>query len=130
MTAAEHGDLEVVRLLLEAGADKNATTTDWSTALMRAAELGHLEVVRLLLKAGADGATALIDAAEYDQLEVVRLLLEAGADKNAATIAGETALMGAAKYGWTLGSGALVVGGWGGPECCNHCWGNSLDARS
>ena len=48
--------LEVVRLLLEAGADKDAATTTYgATALMSAAEEGHLEVVRLLLEADKDG---------------------------------------------------------------------------
>ena len=43
-----------LRLLLEAGADKDAATTTYgATALMSAAEEGHLEVVRLLIEAGA-----------------------------------------------------------------------------
>ena len=52
--AAEHGHLEVVRLLFEAGADKDAADTDGSTALRFAARNGHLEVVQLLREAGAD----------------------------------------------------------------------------
>ena len=52
--AAKGGHLEVVRLLLEAGADKNADRPDGVTALMLAAYNEHLEVVRLLLDAGAD----------------------------------------------------------------------------
>ena len=46
--AAENGHLEAVRLLLEAGADKDATTTDGATALSIAADKGHLEVVRVI----------------------------------------------------------------------------------
>ena len=86
--AAERGHLEVVRLLLEARADKNAARQDGTTALMAAAVNGHLEVVRLLLEAGADknaasqdGTTALMAATARGHLEVVRLLLEAGDDK-------------------------------------------------
>ena len=89
--AVKEGHLEVVRLLLEAGADKDAANTDGSTALFFAAQNGHLEVVRLLLEAGADkdaadtdGWTALHIAAQEGHLEVVRLLLEAGIDTDAA----------------------------------------------
>ena len=99
LLAADEGHLEVVRLLLEAGADKEAATIDGATtALIVAAGSGHLEVVRLLLEAGADkdaattdGATALLYATHNGHLEVVRLLLEAGADKEAAMIDGDTA---------------------------------------
>ena len=52
--AAFKGHLEVLRLLLEAGADKNAANANGATALMAAALKGHLEVVRLLLEAEAD----------------------------------------------------------------------------
>ena len=105
-SAAARGYLEVVRLLLEAGADVNAEDQDGSTALMIAAHNRHLEVVRVLLEAGADknaarqdGATALFAAAFSGQLEVVRMLIEAAADKNAATAEGGTALMTAAFHG-------------------------------
>ena len=45
MLAAYNGHLEVVRVLLKAGADKNAAKQDGATALMMAARNGHLEVV-------------------------------------------------------------------------------------
>ena len=97
--AAEEGHLEVVRLLLESGADKDTAGTNSWTALHFAALNGHFQVVRLLLEAGADkdaadtgGWTALRIAAEEGHLEVVRLLLEAGADKDAADTDGDTAL--------------------------------------
>ncbi|CAK9019884.1 unnamed protein product [Durusdinium trenchii] len=97
-SAAALGYLEVVRMLLEAGAEKNAATQDGETALMAAARDGHLEVVQVLLEAGAeknaatqDGETALMAAARDGHLEVVQVLLKAGADKNAATQDEETA---------------------------------------
>ena len=49
--AAKRGHLEVVRLLLEAGADQNAAMQDRETALMVAAVKavkGHLEVAQVL----------------------------------------------------------------------------------
>ena len=48
------GQLEVVRLLLEANADKDKAFEDGATPLFVAAENGQLEVVRLLLEAKAD----------------------------------------------------------------------------
>ncbi|CAK8994192.1 unnamed protein product [Durusdinium trenchii] len=108
--AASCGHLEVVRLLLEAGVDKDAADTDGWTALHIAAENGHSEVVRLLLEAGADkdaadihfnGWTALHFSARNGHLEVARLLLEARADKDAATADGLTALHIAAREGYS-----------------------------
>ena len=95
--AAKNGHLDVMRLLLEAGADKDAATQNGYTALHFAAEQGHLDVMRLLLEAGADknaatqnGHTALHLAGLYGHLNAVQMLLVA--DKNAATQNGYTAL--------------------------------------
>lgn len=52
--AAWGGHVEVVRLLLQAGAKAHAPEGEGHTALTIAAERGHKEVVRLLLEAGAD----------------------------------------------------------------------------
>ncbi|KAH6563257.1 hypothetical protein BASA61_005039 [Batrachochytrium salamandrivorans] len=52
--AARQGHVEACRLLIQGGADLNATTPELrSTALHRAALGGHADVVSLLLKAGA-----------------------------------------------------------------------------
>jgi ankyrin repeat protein len=51
--AAGEGHLEIVKLLLEHGADVNAKTA-YETALHLAAEKGHLEIVKFLLEHGAD----------------------------------------------------------------------------
>ena len=98
--AAQNGHLEVVRLLLERGANVNAQNTDelwWRerrTPLHFAAQNGHLDVVRLLLERGANvnaetsgvaGWTPLHFAAQNGHLEVVRVLLERGANVNAQT---------------------------------------------
>jgi ankyrin repeat protein len=58
--AARGGDIETAKLLINAGADLNATETETSywvehfSALTRAAENGRTEMVKLLLDAGAD----------------------------------------------------------------------------
>ena len=54
MLASENGDLEMARLLLEAGADKDLQDSRGNTAFMLAAKNGHVKVARLLLEAGAD----------------------------------------------------------------------------
>ena len=48
------GHLDVVRELLEAGADVNAPSDGMRTPLMGAARNGFLDIVRVLLNAGAD----------------------------------------------------------------------------
>jgi ankyrin repeat protein len=75
--AAGPGDLELVKTLLDKGADVNARDNRGKTALMSAVWGGDLKVVQLLLDWGADanaktigGRTALMEAASRDrQLE-------------------------------------------------------------
>ncbi len=51
--AAEKGQIERVKALLEAGADVNAKANDGRTALMWAEDSGHNEIVEILKKAEA-----------------------------------------------------------------------------
>jgi serine/threonine-protein phosphatase 6 regulatory ankyrin repeat subunit B len=53
MKAAYKGSLEVVRLLLEKGANIDSKGNDGSTALKWATDAGHTEVVKLLQERGA-----------------------------------------------------------------------------
>jgi ankyrin repeat protein len=105
--ASAEGKTDVVKSLLEKGADINALDGDGWTAMREASRNGHTEVVRLLLEKGADisthdgdGWTALSLAAGGGRTEVVKLLLERGADVNAQTWNG-TALHSAAERGHT-----------------------------
>jgi ankyrin repeat protein len=54
MYAALRGNIKVVRVLLQAGADVNARNNDGSTALTLALEYGHKRIVELLIKTGAE----------------------------------------------------------------------------
>lgn len=91
--ATENGHLEVVRVLLQKGADTAAKAgryIDDGTALHVAARAGHVEIIKLLLEFGADieakasrGARPLHWAVEDEKEDVVRLLLERNADINA-----------------------------------------------
>src|SRR5690606_39403728 len=97
-------DVELVRTLLDAGADPSVRNLFGSTPLMEAAIVGHAEIIGLLLDAGADvespsyeGQTALMAVARTGNVAAARLLLDAGADPNAfETWGGQTAIMWAA----------------------------------
>ena len=52
--AAVEGHLEMVKLLLDRGADANLKDGGGEMALMRAAEKGNLRIVKVLLDKGAD----------------------------------------------------------------------------
>lgn len=110
LLAAEKGHAAVVRLLLEAGAERDITEAQHGrTAFHLASQKGHAEVVRVLLQAGANPnaeaenrRTALQFAARNGHTEVVYLLLDAGAAKDAAEAQyGMTALYVAASKGRT-----------------------------
>ena len=81
---SQNGDYEVVKLLLESGADVHALE-DFS--LRQSSRKGHLEVVKLLLEKGADvhalDDLSLITASNNGHTEVVRLLLENDANVHA-----------------------------------------------
>lgn len=54
MEASQEGHLDLVRYLLECGADVHAQTTSADTALTYACENGHTDVADLLLQFGAN----------------------------------------------------------------------------
>ena len=84
--AAENGDEDIVKALLQAGAYVNQTDSDNNTALMQATENGHNKIVKLLITSGADvdmendyGETALSLAKGNDSRYITGLLRGAGA---------------------------------------------------
>ena len=104
--AAYSGKLEVMRVLLDRGADADSIHEAFDSAAMR----GHSEAMRLLLKRGTDvkksGPQALLSAAgstkasETAMVETVSLLLDLGIDVNTRDDKGSTTLHRAAYDGF------------------------------
>ena len=97
--AAREGKLEIIKVLLDAGADVNARNILSQTALMVAALGGQGDAVQMLVAAKADvnlvekdGKTALMLAAENGQTDAVRALLKGNADVDIASKNGQTAM--------------------------------------
>ncbi|CAG2162007.1 unnamed protein product, partial [Oppiella nova] len=104
--ACYKGHLEMVRFLLEAGADQEHKTDEMHTALMEASMDGHVEVARLLLDSGAQVnmpadsfESPLTLAACGGHVELAMLLLERGANIEEVNDEGYTPLMEAAREG-------------------------------
>ena len=84
--AVSAGSPGLVQLLIDGGAEVNATNPKRETALIIAAKSGVLSVVQTLLDAGADinavdmtQRTALIMAVETGNFDIARLIVNRGA---------------------------------------------------
>lgn len=86
MTAAKHGRIDIMRMLLAAGADPFLTADGGETALIVAAGLGRPQPSNVSYHVWN----------ETDQLEAVKICLDLGLDVNAENEWGQTALHGAA----------------------------------
>ena len=112
--ATRGGDIDTIRMTLEAGLGVNDADFAGFTPLIGAAFTGKVDGVKLLIEKGAnvnavsgDGAfqkvkagtialgnwTALLAAATLGSPEMMRVLLDAGADVNARDVRGMTPLM-------------------------------------
>ena len=119
--AARRGDVEMIRMLIAAGANVHATTRLGKyTPLLMASELGQAGAVDALIAGGADvkkettesGVTALMLASASGQADAIKTLLAHGADVNATdSVRGETALMFAAAKQRNDAMRALLAGG-------------------
>lgn len=83
IAAAENGSLEVVRLLVDAGADVNRPDSSGFTPLMGAARAGHAKMVEFLLERGArldavdaSGRNALTHAVEFKHRQEIAPVLQ------------------------------------------------------
>jgi ankyrin repeat protein len=106
MLAANLGYTEIVRSLIDFGANINLTRKTYGlTALMLAASANQIDIVKLLISKNVDvnainedGSTALMAAAAKGHLDVVQILLAAGADANITDQDDDTALKLAIKH--------------------------------
>lgn len=102
--AARQGDLETVKVLVEAGADVNQTTKYGWTPLLTATQNRNYKIAQFLLERGAnpniannggwsplyiatdnrniEGGDYPVPAPDMDHLEYIKLLLEKGANPN------------------------------------------------
>lgn len=99
MWAAQEGHTEIVRLLLDAGANVNFADPGGFTPLKQAIGDSHLDTAEHLLLRGANvghrcssdgGCTVLHTAGAYGRVECIRLLLLYGADLRALNDRGQT----------------------------------------
>jgi ankyrin repeat domain-containing protein 17 len=104
--ACYKGNIDVVKLLLECGADQEHKTDEMHTALMEACMDGHTEVAKLLLDHGAQVnmpadsfESPLTLAACGGHSELANLLIEHGADLKERNDEGYTPLMEASREG-------------------------------
>jgi ankyrin repeat protein len=86
LLASSVADVEIMRILLDAGADPKQTTATKTTAIMAATGLNH-----------GIGESAVT---ELQAIAAVKLLLDLGLDPRGSTVTGENALFGPAYRGW------------------------------
>lgn len=115
----EDRNIEVMRLLVDSGADINFRFGNNATLLMYASQEGIFEGVKNLLELGADpnlfendGNTALLLVAgkkdEKNISSIIRILKKAGANIDAQNADGTSAIMLLARYGYLQSAADLI----------------------
>ena len=81
--ASLHGDVEIAKILVNYGADVNATDNNKKTVLMMAVVSGHTELIEYLLSKGSKletksvhQKTALDFARSFGKIEIIKTLEE------------------------------------------------------
>ena len=118
--------LDVMKMLVEAGASVRATDNQGYTCLFHAAYKGHIEIVRYLVglpdvdvnHQGFENFTAL-HSAVYGEAEVVQVLIDAGADIDTKNNEGNSPLHYACEEG-SLDAVKMLVRAGAGVRDTNH----------
>ncbi|KAK7807299.1 hypothetical protein U0070_016671 [Myodes glareolus] len=126
--AVESGQIDVLKLLLQHGANVNGfhSMCGWNS-LHQASFQGNAEIIKLLLKSGADrecqddfGITPLFVAAQYGKLESLNILMSSGANINCQALDKATPLFIAAQEGHIKCVELLLSGGADPDLYCNE----------
>lgn len=119
LVAAKNGKLEIVKELVERGANINdAAVKTGKTALMFAAWAGHVVIAQWVIANGADvnqvdnsGDSAIMYAAKRGHINIVQLLIETGANINHVSSYGNFPLLCAATHGQVAIANLLIENG-------------------
>ncbi len=120
-------NLDIIKILIEAGAEVNIQAGECGTALRAASVFDNLDIVKILIKAGAEVdlqseeySTALHASCYYNRnLDIVKILIEAGAEVDMQSGEDGTALQTACYHGrltiakFLIEAGAEVNIQWG-----------------
>lgn len=116
--ASQLGQLDVLKYMIEKGADINKSDSAGQTPLHFAAENGQLKVMRYIIEHGAvvnvsdtSGDTPLMRSVWAQELEASRFLIDRAANINAANKNGDTPLHIASTYGFAELAELLVSRG-------------------
>ena len=85
--ASKYGHTEIVKFLIEKGADIEDKNNNGYTPLIWTSSYGYTEIIKFLVEKGADieaknnnGDTPLICAFENRRIEIIKFLIEKGAN--------------------------------------------------
>ncbi|MBA2654887.1 MAG: ankyrin repeat domain-containing protein [Gammaproteobacteria bacterium] len=118
--AADNGHCEMVKLLIDAGANvEQGTADDDAAPLFVASQMGNLSTVKLLIQMRANvnracrvnGMTPLYIAAQNRHLETLKFLIASGANKDLVSAIGVAPLHIAAQQGFYEGVATLIANG-------------------
>lgn len=105
--AIDKGNIEMLDLLINSGADVNFKNEVGNTALMKCARKDKVEYLEILIEKGAivdekniNGSTALVLAIQSRSINAVKYLVKNSADINIQNLEGMTPIMIAAKKGY------------------------------
>lgn len=88
MWAAQNGNLEIFKVLLEGGANASLHNKDEGSALHIASSEGHLDIIKVLIHNGVDinfspnGSAPIHNACSWNHFNVVKYLISKGVDIN------------------------------------------------